>query len=294
MCRDGLHLVELDVMVFPEARMDELERLDEIPVLVDGVDDRMRDRLILIAHMGQVDLPQQVLREALPRRPLVLVHVTAFGIRAGSGGWGGVVNIIPTAVYRQFLGDFLAGGGGLGGFRHRLGRGTVLAIAADLVLGAGIVGTPHLALDIGVRLRVAALEGLQHRVALQGFLDLGLQFQRGELQQAYGLLQLGRHGEALAKTQLDRGFQHWVSGVTGMIGQGLDSTSHVRRMTGEWAFRPACRLHGHIGSIIGVGTKNGIRVTGGGEPHRVLGPMDDPSHDDRSPHGRQSRKCSPR
>ena len=41
--------------------------------------------------------------------------------------------------------------------------------------------------------------GLEHHVGLEGFPDLGLQFQNRELQQANRLLQLGRHRELLTE-----------------------------------------------------------------------------------------------
>jgi hypothetical protein len=40
---------------------------------------------------------------------------------------------------------------------------------------------------------------LKQGIALQRLVELLLEFQRGELQQADGLLQLGRHGELLAE-----------------------------------------------------------------------------------------------
>ena len=46
------------------------------------------------------------------------------------------------------------------------------------------------------------LGGFQHGVGFQRLLDFLLEIEGRKLQQAYGLLQLGRHGQTLAQLKL--------------------------------------------------------------------------------------------
>jgi len=98
-----------------------------------------------------------------------------------------VVDVVPVGVDRQILGD-IAGAFG-GGLRQRF-LGAIGRFLGKRGFGAGLAAG------------LAFLVHLQQRIGIEGFLDFGLQFQRGQLQEPDGLLQLGGHGQMLTETEL--------------------------------------------------------------------------------------------
>ena len=61
------------------------------------------------------------------------------------------------------------------------------------------IGLPLTVLRPGAAPLVLLLVDLEHHVRVQGLLDLGIEFGRRELQEAYRLLQLRRHHQALSQ-----------------------------------------------------------------------------------------------
>ena len=95
-----------------------------------------------------------------------------------------------------------------GGFRPR-----ILHLDHDLV---GRLGRAVLVLAGRGRLvergevDLLVLLGLEHHVALERFLDLGLELEHGKLQQPDRLLQLRRHRQLLTELELQGRLEHWV------------------------------------------------------------------------------------
>jgi len=172
----------------------------EEAVVVDRVDDRLADELVHIAQGAHLQLPQQVLVQALAAGIAEVEAALLAAVAAGGAGLDVVVDVVPGAVDRQLVGDVLLAvhlpfAIDLGRRLGRLGSLTRVALprlALVLPFASGLVGVLFLAL----------FGRLEHDVRLQRLLDLGLQLERGELQQADRLLQLRRHRQMLAEAEL--------------------------------------------------------------------------------------------
>ncbi len=164
---------------------DRVQRLGQVAVVVDRVHDRARDRERRGRQPRELELPQEVVAQRAAR----------------------------------FVGELelaLAGTGpGRLGFRSaRLGP-----VVADLDHGFGGFAAPLVAVlgRRGRRLarrcierpgRFEVLVRLEHHVGLERLQHLGLQFDRRQLQQADGLLQLRRHRQLLPDPELEAGLHH--------------------------------------------------------------------------------------
>jgi len=90
------------------------------------------------------------------------------------------------------------------GFLALIG-GRVVAVE----FGIFLLGREVLALTHHVRRRIRGfLLGLEPDIGLERLADMGLQVERGQLQQSDRLLQLRRHGELLADAKLQTWLQH--------------------------------------------------------------------------------------
>ena len=154
--------VEFDLQFWVERVGDFLERLFEIALIVDAVDQRGGDQSIGIAHRREIELPEQVAlqadagRRAAGEVPLVIIV-------AGQAAGAGLVDVLPGGVDRQLAGNaftpvsvveafaavrwlvvgavlcgaFLAGGltWAVGSFGHRVGAVEVVAVFLALEHG---------------------------------------------------------------------------------------------------------------------------------------------------------------
>ena len=163
-----------------QAARDVGDRFGEVAVVVQRVNDRLADPHLARIELAHLELPDQV-----------LVQV-AFAFVAELEG--AVVVVLRAAVAR-----------GRRGFRPR-----VLHLDDDLVRFlalAVIVVAAAFALALAFRRRLVegtqvellVLLGLEHDVRLEGFLNLGLELEHGQLQQPDGLLELRRHRQLLTE-----------------------------------------------------------------------------------------------
>ncbi len=176
-----LDLVELDLQFGIEGIDDLLERLLEVALVVDAVDQGGGDEAVGVAHGCQVELPQQVALQAhtaggaAGEVPLVVVI-------AGQAAGAGLVDVFPGRIHRQLVGNALAPVAVvevLGGMRGFL----VLAVLAGAGLRAAVAERVG-----GFGHRIAAVEivtfflTLEHGIGVQRFLDLLLQIERRKLE----------------------------------------------------------------------------------------------------------------
>ncbi len=173
-----------DRQVHAEALRDVGRRLGEVAVVVERVHERLADPHFARIEAADLELPDQVLVQ-------VAVAVVGEFERA-------IVVVLGSAVARRR--------GGLGP--------RVLHLHHDFV-GLRAVGLAVVSVFAGGRRLVERREvdlffllGLQHHVAFEGFLELRLEFEHGELQQPDRLLQLGRHRQLLAELELQGRLQH--------------------------------------------------------------------------------------
>ncbi|MNO29590.1 hypothetical protein D3C76_195080 [compost metagenome] len=193
--QDGFDFVQFDVQFRVEGFEDFLQRLVQITLVVDAVDQGHGDQAIGVGHRCQVQLPQQVALQALAggraggEVPFVV-------IAAGQAAGAGLVDVFPGGVDRKFVGDTLAPVTFLQ-VVHR-GRGFLIRGFLDLGVGLlfGVVG--H---GIGIVEVVAFFLAFEHRIGFQSLLDFLLQIQGRQLEQADGLLQLRCHRQLLAHSQ---------------------------------------------------------------------------------------------
>jgi hypothetical protein len=113
---------------------------------------------------------------------------------------GLAAGVVRLAVLVHFFLPAAAGGRGIEIIRRfparfHLRRGRLLPRAVRGLAGAVGAG-------------LGPFLGFEHDVAVQGLACLGDQLERRKLQQAYGLLQLGSHGQFLADLELKGGLKH--------------------------------------------------------------------------------------
>ncbi|MCY1429363.1 hypothetical protein D9M71_452790 [compost metagenome] len=195
-----LDLIHLDVQFRVEGGEDVFQRLFQIAVVIDAIDDAEGDQAVGIGHRRKIQLPREMALQAFAgggaggEVPLVVVI-------AGQAAGAGLVDVFPGGIHRQLVGDAFAplfvvqavdrrrGGFLEAGF---LGSGAGRLAA----FGEGIAAVEVLAIFLA----------FEHRVGLQRFLNLLLQVQRGELEQSDGLLQLRGHRQLLTHLEDERWF----------------------------------------------------------------------------------------
>ncbi len=167
----GLDLVEFDVQLRVERVADFLQRLVQVPLVVDAVDEGHGNQPIGIGHRRQVKLPEQMALEALAcgctsgEIPFVIVI-------AGQAACTGLVDVFPSGIDRQLVGYAFAP---FTFFEIVDGRRAAFE-RGFLDIGCGFL------LDI-VGQRIAVIEifafflALKHRIGFQRFLDLLLEIQ---------------------------------------------------------------------------------------------------------------------
>lgn len=102
--QDGLDLVELDVQFGVEGLENLIERLVEITLVVDAVDQRNRYQTVLVGHRRDIQLPQQVALQAFAHRgargevPLVVIV-------AWQAAGAGLVDVFPCGIDGQLVGN---------------------------------------------------------------------------------------------------------------------------------------------------------------------------------------------
>ena len=225
LAQHGLDLLQVEILQLRHQTFVEIfERHTEIAALIDTIDDGEGDLTVALAEMRHVHLPGQMIAQRFGRSILVL-ELPPFGIAALSVvGNSGIVDILPHAVDRQILGEIAD---------LRIGNRLAVGIPGNIT--GGIAATARHIVETGQRavhtveipgciltaagrrfravltVRLAGTFAfvtrtffgkLQHRVRIQRFLDLLAQIDRGQLQQADGLLQLGSHGQMLTKAYL--------------------------------------------------------------------------------------------
>jgi hypothetical protein len=162
-----------------------LEALAEIAVVIDRVDDRAADQQRTRIQVCQLQLPEQVVGKGLPGLVRQVQQAVVVATRPWRIGFGRR-RLRP--VLANLDGRFLAAF-----FRGILG--SLLGRPGEFLQRQAVLGL---------------LLGLEHHVALERFEYLGLQLDRRQLQQADGLLQLGRHRELLPDTELQGRLHHAV------------------------------------------------------------------------------------
>ena len=150
-------------------------------------------------RLGELELLDQLF---LQRLRVLVAEVAAPVVIARPGGVRGSARLLAPG----FVGDLDLGRLGL------LLGGRVAVELGVLLLGRVLLldGTGHVALARAFRRRVERklVLGLEHDVGLEGLADVGLQVERGQLQQPDGLLQLRGHRQLLADAELQTWFQH--------------------------------------------------------------------------------------
>lgn len=164
-----------------------LEFTVQIAVRADRVDQRRPDPLVSWGQVAQMQLPEQVVLQAL----VLAVGGILQRVAVVQAAWarGGLVDVVPATVGAQLLGDHV--------IASRVG---LHAIPVDPF-------APFLR-ALGRGLLALVLHLLEHGVAFQRLLDLRLQLQRGKLQQTDRLLQLRGHRQRLPQLQIKPGLQH--------------------------------------------------------------------------------------
>ncbi len=174
-----------------QAQADIFQRVFQVAVVVDGVGDDPRNRHVDGAQIGEFQLLDELF---LQRLPMPVAEVAAAVVIAGPGS------------IRRAAGLFAPGF--IGDFHFRLfaligGRGVAVEFGV-LLLRRRLLTLPN-----GLRTGIERLLfRLEHHIGLERLADVGLQIERGQLQQSDGLLQLRRHGELLADAKLQTWLQH--------------------------------------------------------------------------------------
>jgi len=180
------------------------ERAAEVAVLVDGVDHRLGDRAILGGEQGHVHLPQQVFAQG-GGRAVAGIDVGALVVAAGGAGGERVVGLGPVVAAVQFLAKRIVVDGSVAVDRQVLAGRGVGGVGG--VRAAGVVGRRRHLVDGGgleVVLGLALVLGLlEQGVAFERLLDLLLQLERRQLQQADRLLQLRRDCQVLTESEIE-------------------------------------------------------------------------------------------
>ncbi len=160
-----------------ERSTDRLDVVDQIPVVIDRIDDGLTDRECLRIDILELQLPQQVLLQVLAGTVCILEIDLRVG-RPRRIRWAHALRIVPVGNLRRVELDFLY-------FLDFLGRLIRVVFRARL-------------------LRNIELLGLEHDVLVERLLNLGAQVHDRQLQQANRLLQLRSHRQLLRETELQR------------------------------------------------------------------------------------------
>ena len=179
----GLDVLDRGVDRRSQRVADRLQRIAQVAVLVQRLDQRLGDRAVARRQRGEVELPLQVVGETLRRGGAGLERV-ALGVGAGATA--------ARPLEREVL-VLLAPFGQVVAMRGLFRRGRRI-VGAGLLAGGRRRG--H-GLALGRGLLAATLVLLQQGVALQRLADLDLEFGRRQLQQADGLAQLRRQAQLL-------------------------------------------------------------------------------------------------
>ena len=191
--RDG-ELVRIDLELLREHLGHFLERDVEVAVLVQRVDQRADEPPVAQRQVEHGELREEVIAQRARRD---LLRVEAVVVVVGRGGAApiriaaGVVLEIGAVDGLRALARFVAG---------FLAAGPVVVVRRHLL---GRRGGGARELRGGRRRLVVALGLLEQRVLLQHPLDLGIQLDRGQLQQPDRLLQLRGECEVLAELELE-------------------------------------------------------------------------------------------
>ena len=193
-----LHLVDLDRQVAGQGLLDLFERAGEVTVFIDGVDHGFGDAPVGGRENRHLHLPQQVLAQGGGRAVARIdVRQAVAALVARGAGAERFTVVFPVVVAAGQLLALRVIDGGVAVNRLLVAR---RALAALAVVAAAVGGDGFL--DGG--LAGFADGGLffqffQQRIVFQGLLDLLLQFERRQLQQADSLLQLRRDRQVLTE-----------------------------------------------------------------------------------------------
>src|SRR6185437_15215094 len=184
-----LDLGSVTVNLGPQCIGDLLQRLGEIAVIADGIDDGTSDRELPRLEPYQLELPEQILLQGLTRRigELLLAVI----VIAAPGGFRGSDTLIAPALIEHLDGALPRG-------RRRL----------DRLGGRGILEGAGLETFL-----VPIIHRLEHHIGLEELTDVRLQLESGQLQEPDRLLQLRGHRQLLTQLELQRGFQHAGTGT---------------------------------------------------------------------------------
>ncbi len=178
--QNDLDLVEFDFQLGIERVDDFLQRLFEITLFIDAVDEGGRDQPVGVAHWREVELPQQMALQAYAARcpageiPLVVIV-------AGQAAGAGLVDVFPGSVDRKLAGNPLAPVAVAVVQAVTAMRGLLVgAFLAAALLGDGVAwpfsGLGH---RVGAVEVVSVFFALEHGIGVQRLLDLLLQIEGG-------------------------------------------------------------------------------------------------------------------
>ena len=181
----GFDLGGLALDLGPQGVGDLLQRLRQVAVVADGIDDGARDGQLARRELRQLELPQKMFLQRLAGGvgefllPVIVIAAPGGVGRSDAALAPALIQHLDGALARSFRGGF-------GRFRRRrvLQRRGVEAFL------------------------MAIVHRLQHDVGLEEFADMRLQLEGGQLQEPDGLLQLRGHRQLLTQPELQRGFQH--------------------------------------------------------------------------------------
>jgi len=186
-----LHIVAVHLPFGRQRGLDLLQRAAEVAVVTHGIDNRLGDCQITLGELRQTQLPEQMLPQAGITVGLVLEEVAVVLPGRLAVGGGAVVDVVPAGVDREIVRHVIA--------HLDVALGGIHGVVTALGVCVAVVALALVAVRL---LQVPFLVGLEHEVGVERLLDLRAQFERGQLQQPYRLLQLRRHRELLAESKL--------------------------------------------------------------------------------------------
>ena len=176
--QNDLDLVELDFQFGIERVDDFLQRLFEVALFVDAVDQGGRDQPVGVAHRGEVELPQQMALQTDAAR-CTAGEVPLVVIVAGQAAGAGLVDVFPGRVDRKLAGNSLAPVAVVQAVAAVRGF-LVAAFLTAALLGDGLAwpfsGLGH---GVGAVEVVSVFFALEHGIGVQRLLDLLLQIEGG-------------------------------------------------------------------------------------------------------------------
>ena len=180
----ALDLLDARIEFGLEAGADDIQRLAQVAVIIDRIDDRAADREIARVELRQFQLPQQVIAQRSGR--------SSRQTPAGGPHRRCRRRSMDSPPDRPIGRDQPSSITSTGGSSARRGG-----------LGRGLGGRQLL---VGAALGVLVL--LEHDVGFEQLADVRLQLDGRQLQQPDGLLQLRRHRQLLAELELQRRLKH--------------------------------------------------------------------------------------